>query len=280
MEKLDTVVKVRKNNGELVPFDKSKLLEALRRSGASPEHIKLVDQKVAKEIYDGIPTKKIFKLAYATLRNLSDHSAGRYRLKNALMKIGPTGYPFEHFVAKLLEHEGYTTKTGQIIHGKCVKHEVDVVAHKDNKIIMAECKFHRSDGVKSDVKISLYVRSRFTDIENKLISDGEMKNMVFQPMLITNTRFTDDAIQFGKCSGLQLISWDYPQGKSLKERIDKARLFPITVLKSLKQAEIKVLLSQGIVLCRQVLKQEDKLIEMGMTNNRMNKLKKEVSALI
>jgi len=273
-------LKVRKNDGTLVPYDENKLTEALKRSGASAQHIELVNQKVNKEIYDGIPTKKIFKLAYSILRNLSDHSAGRYRLKKALMKIGPSGYPFEHFVAKLLESDGYATKTGQIIHGKCVKHEVDVVAEKENKLVMAECKFHRSEGTKSDVKISLYVRSRFTDIENQLRSEGQNKGLIFQAMLVTNTRFTKDAIDFGKCSGMKLISWDYPQGRSLKDWIDKAGLFPITVLKGLTQSEVVALLDKGLVLCRQLADNHETLRDLGMTTNRLNKLNKEIKALI
>lgn len=274
------ILKVKKNDGTLVPYDENKLIEALRRSGASAQHIKLVNQKVSKEIYDGIPTKKIFTLAYSILRNLSDHSAGRYRLKKALMQIGPSGYPFEHFVAKLLESDGYATKTGQIINGKCVKHEVDVVAEKENKLVMAECKFHRSEGTKSDVKISLYVRSRFTDIENQLRSDEQNEDLIFQPMLVTNTRFTNDAIQFGKCSGMKLISWDYPQGRSLKDWIDKAALFPITVLKGLTRLEVESLLGQGIVLCRQLPDHQEILKDLGMTTNRLNKLNKEIKALI
>jgi len=273
-------LKVRKNDGTLVPYDENKLIEALRRSGASTQHIEQVNQKVNKEIYDGIPTRKIFKLAYSILRNLSDHSAGRYKLKKALMKIGPSGYPFEHFVAKLLETDGYDTKTGQIIHGKCVKHEVDVVAKKEDKLVMAECKFHRSEGAKSDVKISLYVRSRFTDIENQLRSEVQNKNLIFQPMLVTNTRFTDDAINFGKCSGMRLISWDYPEGRSLKDWIDKAGLFPITVLKTITKAETESLLSEGIVLCRQLKDNTELLTSLGMTNSRLNKLDKELKALL
>jgi len=280
MTEANSTLKVRKNDGELVHFDINKLNEALRRSGASEQHIKMVDLRVGKELYDGISTKKIYKLAYNTLRKLSDHSAGRYRLKKALFKLGPSGYPFEHFVAKLFETEGYSVKTGQIIQGKCVQHEVDVVAEKDNKLIMVECKFHRSEGVKSDVKISLYVRSRFTDIEQTLKEVESNKSIRFQPMLITNTRFTLDAIQFGKCSGMNLISWDYPQGYGLKEWIDKAGLFPITVLKTLTQKETESLLNQGVVLCRQITANQDLLSDLKMSDTRVKKLMKELNALI
>lgn len=272
-------IRVRKNDGELVPLDLNKLNEALRRSGASEEQIKTVNQQVRKSLYDGIPTKSIYKLAYNILRKVSDHSAGRYRLKKALSQLGPSGYPFEHFVAQLLETEGYTTKTGQLIQGTCVQHEVDVVAEKGNKLIMAECKFHRSEGAKSDVKISLYVRSRFTDIQNKRLEDENNRNIIFEPMLITNTRFTVDAIQYGTCSGLHLLAWDFPAGNGLKERIDRAHLFPITVLKTLTQKEVEQLLNKGIVLCRQISSHPDELKALNLTDSRLKKLMKEAEAL-
>lgn len=272
-------LQVRKSDGDLVPFDTLKLNEALRRSGASEEHIKLVEEQVRKSIYDGITTKKIFQLAYSILRKLSDHSAGRYRLKKALFQLGPSGYPFEHFVAKLFESEGFSTQTGQIIQGKCVQHEVDVVAQKENQLVMVECKFHRTEGAKSDVKISLYVRSRFTDIDQKRKEDPAKAGMHFQPMLITNTRFTEDAIQFGKCSGMKLISWDYPAGNGLKEWIDRAHLFPITVLKSLSQKEKEYLLNKGIVLCEQLAEYPSALQGLTIPSSKLKKLTQELQSL-
>ncbi len=270
-----STLRVRKNSGELVPFEVDKLRAALRRSGASEPHINQVIQQVRASLYDGMPTKKIYQLAYSALRKLSDHSASRYRLKKAMMQLGPSGYPFEHFIGKLLESDGYEVKTGQIIQGNCVKHEVDVVASKANKLIMIECKFHRSEGAKSDVKISLYVRSRFTDIEKKLEQSDTHQGISFTPMLVTNTRFTEDAIQFGTCAGMKLVSWDYPAGNGLKERIDRAGLHPITVLKTLKIKETEQLLNQGIVLCKQIRRDSPAVLDLDLAPSRLRKLVRE-----
>ena len=49
------------------------------------------------------------------------------------MKLGPTGYPFEDFIAKLLQADGYETKVRQILKGECITHEIDVIAEKNNK---------------------------------------------------------------------------------------------------------------------------------------------------
>lgn len=273
-------IRVRKNTGELVTFDLQKLKEALRRSGAGEIEIETVALQVQSSIYEGITTKRIFELAYSLLRKLSNKSAGRYKLKKALFELGPSGFPFETFVSRIIETEGYTVKTGQFIAGKCVQHEVDVVAIKPGTMLMAECKFHQSEGIKSDVKISLYVHSRFQDIGNKLQEDPAFRGIRFQPMLITNTRFTDDAIQFGECSGLRLLSWDYPEGNGLKDRIDRLHLYPVTVLKSLNRQETIALMEKGTVLCKDIAEHPELLANLGLPQKRINNVIHEAEALM
>ncbi len=280
MPNLARVVQVRKNTGELVPFDPMKLKEALRSSGASDNEIDAVIGQVLPSMYDGITTKKIFHLAYGLLRKMSSRSAGRYKLKKALMEMGNTGFPFEQFVARLLESEGYTTQTGQIIQGRCVQHEVDVIARKNGRLVMAECKYHQTEGIKSDVKISLYVHSRFLDIRQKLMEDPGNQSLSFQPMLVTNTRFTEDAIQFGECSGLDLLSWDYPQGHGLKDRIDRTGFFPVTVLKSLTRQEKMALMDKGIVLCREIITKPELLYPLQIPKRRLTCIIQEAQALV
>jgi hypothetical protein len=280
MIKAKSSFQVRKNTGDLVPFDAAKLGEALRRSGASESETNSVIRQVTESLYEGITTKKIYQLAYSILRKLSNRSAGRYKLKKALMELGPTGFPFEQYMSRLLEIKGYSTKTGQIINGMCVRHEVDVVASKQGELIMAECKYHQAEGVKSDVKVSMYVHSRFEDIKHKMQEETGNKNLVFVPMLITNTRFTDDAIQFGECSGLKLISWDYPIGHGLKEWIDQSRLYPITVLKSITKAETAAIMETGIVLCKEIVNHPDVLDRLHIPKRRMDNILEEAQSLI
>ncbi|MFH0761739.1 MAG: ATP cone domain-containing protein [Bacteroidota bacterium] len=280
MAEAKSVIQVRKNNGELVPFDVIKLKEALRRSGAGEIEIEAVALQVQSSLYEGIKTKKIFELAYSLLGKLSHRSAGRFKLKRALFELGPSGFPFEQFVARIIETEGYSVLTGQIIQGRCVQHEVDVVASKPGKVIMAECKFHQSEGVKSDVKISLYVNSRFIDIKQKFLKKEENRNIAFQPMLVTNTRFTDDAIQFGECSGLRLVSWDYPVGNGLKEWIDRLHFYPITVLMSLNRQERVGLMEKGIVLCKDIVNNPDLLTDLHLPQDRFKNITHEAQALV
>jgi len=273
-------ISVRKSNGELAIFDAEKLKAALERSGADgSEAVKIID-RIRPQIFNGISTKRIYQLAYTQLRKHSHNVAGRFRLKKAIMELGPTGYPFEHFVGKLFEADGYNAVTGVILQGKCVQHEVDVVAEKGNKRYMVECKFHSDSRKKSDVKVALYINSRFQDVSSRWKTEDNNKDMIYKGMLVTNTRFSEDASQFGKCAGLKMVSWDYPKGNSLKDWIDRSGYHPITSLASLQKKEKQILLNKGIVLCRQIKENFDLLNDLELTNNRYNRIKKELIDLL
>jgi hypothetical protein len=223
-------------------------------------------------------THKVYQMAYSILRKKSSEVAGKYRLKKAIFELGPTGYPFERFVGELLKYQGYQVQVGQIVKGHCVDHEVDVIAEKENKKFMIECKFHQAPGKKSDVKVSLYIQSRFLDIEKQWNKQPKENLRFHQGWIVTNTRFTDDAVRFGQCAGLKLISWDYPEQGSLKQRIDIAGLHPITALNSLTKKEKQEILNMDIVLCRNL--SAESLKKIGFRERRIQNILKEAADLI
>jgi len=188
------------------------------------------------------------------------------------MELGPSGFPFEKFVGKLFKFEGYKTEVGVIVQGNCVQHEVDVIAQKDNKHYMIECKYHSDQGRFCNVKIPLYIHSRFLDVERQWEHHKGHESKLHQGEVYTNTRFTTDAIQYGTCVGLLLTSWDYPQGNGLKDRIDKAGLHPLTALTSLTKAEKVQLLNKGIVLCKELVENPGFLGQIGISNPRRKKI--------
>ena len=270
--------KITKKSGEQVLFDENKLRLSLERSGANEEAIKKVLDELYLYVRNGMSTHKVYKKAYSILVKLSHRTAGRYRLKNAIMELGPTGYPFEKFVGELVKHDGYTVETGVIIKGKCVSHEVDVVAENDDRMVVVECKFHNDGKGKSDVKVPMYIRSRFTDIYNEWKREGKIKGRDYQGWLVTNTRFTEDAINFGKCSGLNLLSWDYPENNSLRKMIDDSGLHPLTSLKSLSSKEKSRILDKGVVLCKEITK--ELLIENDVNPRKIKRVLHEAKCII
>ncbi len=244
MQNTEQPILITKRNGEQVPFDVQKLIHSLDRSGASEADMELVIREVGRNLVDGMSTRKVYQLAYSILRKKSKQAAGKYKLKKSIFELGPTGYPFERFVGELLKNQGYHVMVGQQVSGFCVQHEVDVIAEKEGRRHVIECKFHSDLSTKSDVKVSLYFHSRFRDIRKKWEKESGDQRLVHEGWLVTNTRFTDDALQYGECSGLRMISWDYPEKGSLRERIDLSGLHPITALQSLTKKEKQSLLEQ------------------------------------
>ena len=195
------------------------------------------------------------------------------------MELGPSGFPFEKYLSEILAHKGYKVQVGKIVEGKCVKHEVDVIAEKDEQHFMIECKYHNSPGIFCDVKIPLYIQARFKDIESqwKIIPGHGAK--FHQGWVVTNTRFTTDAITYGTCAGLKLVSLDYPKAGSLREMIEETGLYPLTCLTSLTQQEKKLLLGKKIVLCREVCHHPQYLHELNIPATRIKVILEEGNQL-
>jgi len=261
-------VLIKKYSGEYEAFDINKLINSLRRSNADEDLVQDIALKVQDELEDGMTTKKIYRMAFRMLQSKSRVSASKYKLKKALMEMGPTGFPFEIFIGKLLTHEGFLTQVGVVVQGNCVQHEIDVIAQKNKKHYMIECKYHSHQGRFCDVKTPLYIQSRFLDVEKQWKSQKDHESKLHKGGLYTNTRFTSDAIQYGNCVGLLLTSWDYPRGNGLKDRIDKSGLHPLTALTTLTKAEKTKLLDKGIVLCKELYENPALLEKIGVSKKR------------
>lgn len=268
-----------KSSGEKVKFSFQKLKNSLMRSGADEETVAHILIAVKDELYQGISTKEIYNRAYNLLKKKKGIFASKYKLKKAIYELGPTGFPFEKFIGAILQYSGYNVEVNQIMQGKCVSHEVDVVAKKDQQYIVVECKFHSEEDRNCDVKIPLYINSRYQDIVTQYKNNEKSNSVPNQGWVVTNTRFTTDAIQFGKCIGLYLLSWDYPEGNSIRDRIDRIGLYPITSSTLLTAKEKQFLLSRNIVLCKQLQKDQFYLDYLGISETRKQKISNEIKQL-
>jgi restriction endonuclease/ATP cone domain-containing protein/AF1548-like protein len=268
-----------KANGEKVLFQREKLIISLEKAGASKAIIQEIINEIEVILFKGISTKEIYKTAFRKLKSHSRAIASRYKLKKAIMELGPTGYPFEKFIGELLKHQGYRVEVGVIVQGNCVQHEVDVIAEKDNKHFMIECKFHHSFNTKCNVKIPLYIQSRFLDIQKKWVKQKGHQHKFHQGWVVNNTRFSKDAIQYGNCVGLKLLSWDYPKNGNLNELISISGLYPITCLNTLKKSEKQQLLNKDFVLCKHLCENPEVLNEIGIIQNRRKKILEDAHQL-
>ena len=268
-----------KSSGKKVKFSLHKLSKSLKRTGADEDTINKILDKVRDELYQGISTKEIYNRAFVLLKKKNSYLASKYKLKKAIYELGPTGFPFEYFISAVLKNSGYITEVGKILQGKCVSHEVDVIAHKNNETTVIECKFHSQQGYNCNVKVPLYINSRYQDI--KIHWDSNKKNnTILKPgWVVTNTRFTEDAIKFGNCIGLYLLSWDYPENGGLKDRIDRLGLYPITTSTLLTNREKQFLLSREIVLCRDLIGDVFFLDHLGISESRKKRILEELEQL-
>lgn len=236
------IVNVVKASGEIEPFSEEKVIGSLKRAGASEELAEKIISKVKPSLYQNIPSFEIYSEVMKNLKKEKRDLAEKYNLKRAIFDLGPTGYPFEKFMAEVLRKNNYKAETNKQILGKCVTHEIDIVAieNKNNKsqTYMVECKFHNQAGGRTDVKVALYTYARFLDVKTKGFD---------VPWLITNTKVTSEVKAYADCVGMKIVSWDYPIGESLRELIDRSGLYPVTALTSLSANQKQSLIEKGIV---------------------------------
>jgi len=272
-------MKIVKHSGNIVDFEREKLRDSLLKSGASKSIVEDVISQIEKQLYEGISTKKIYKLAFGLLKKNANSHAARYNLRAAIQLLGPAGFFFEKYIAKLFQSEGYETLTNLSLQGKCVSHEVDVVVRKNNYLTMIECKFHAGRDAVSDVKVPMYILSRFNDLKSQRLAIFEENNVLDNCFIITNNRFTADAIQFARCSNISLLSWDYPDNENLRDKIDRSQLYPVTCLTTLTLAEKDRLMNVGIILVKELLEDTDCLKSIDLSQNRVKNVIREASEL-
>jgi hypothetical protein len=261
-------------------FDIHKLAGSLMRSGAPHDVAYEIAQEVEQQIAPSAKTREIYRRAKRLLRKFNLASGMRYSIKRALFSLGPSGYPFEKYFGKVLAHYGYTVETGRIVRGYCVSHEVDVLARGDDAYSVIECKYHSDAGKATDVKTALYVHARFLDIRKaEDASPGDMS--LKDGWLVTNTRCTTDAIRYAECAGLRIVSWKYPEQGSLESLIEDKRLYPVTILHSVRKGMLDSLFAADIILAQDIadMKEEDFAQKSGLDRHAAQALKKEADAI-
>lgn len=272
-------LKITKADGTREPFKVEKLRRSLRRAGATNEEIHDIVFEVSSGLYDGIRTQEIYHRAFELLRKSELPAAARYSVRRALFGLGPTGFPFERFLARLVEVEGYTTQTGITLEGSCVEHEIDLAAYNETDSFIAEAKFHARPGIKTDLQVVMYCYARFLDLKGKPVC-GRDHCGVQEYWVITNTKFTTTAEKYAQCMGLKLLSWDFPRNNNLHDRIQRAGVYPITVLQGLTSSQVATLIDRDVILCRDIIERPHVLRHLHIPERKTQSLIAEAKALL
>jgi hypothetical protein len=264
-----------KANGKKVPFNPHKVIGTCIRAGANRKLARRVSDEMSLKIYDGMSTREVYRLVLALLTQFETGgvTSHRYKLKEAIMKLGPAGFLFENYICRILEEYGYQIQNiRKTIQGRCVNHEIDILIYQpDSKEkSFVECKYHNHPGVFTGLKESLYTHARFLDLKD--VFSGEM--------LICNTRVSDEVIIYATCIGQQVVSWRYPPNKSLETMIQDKGLYPLTIL-PLTKSELFSISRNNIMVAKDLLLTDKNCLsaKTGISIDRINKIQ-EITAQI
>ncbi len=277
---MNHLITITKSDGTKQLFEEEKLVSSLKRVGASAEIIEDVVEEIGREIHDGMSTTEIYRRAFDLLRKHSSKVAAKYSVRRAMIELGPDGFPFEKFVARLFKMWGYESVTDQVVMGHCVDHEVDVVAWKGEELAMVEAKYHNEFGLKSDLKVSLYVKARYDDISENEYDYGGTKRKLTERWLITNTKFTDKAIRYSECVKMKVLGWNYPEKGNLHDLISENSLHPIACLSTLTRDQKRELAAKNMLICLDLVGNPHVLKEIGVKPEDQEKILTEVQIVI
>lgn len=277
---MNHLVSITKSDGTTQLFEEEKLVASLTRVGTPPDVIADVVDEVEKEMRQGMSTSDIYSRAFFLLRKHSVPTAVKYSIRRAMMELGPDGFPFEKFVARIFKLWGYEAVTDQTLLGTCVDHEIDVVAWKDDDLAMIEAKYHNEFGMKSDVKVALYVKARFDDLSNTEFNFGGTNRKLTERWLMTNTKFTDKAIRYGECQHIKMIGWNYPERGNLHEIIEHNGLHPISCLTTLSHQQKKDLVGRNALACIDIVGTPHVLDEIGVRGEAAERVLTEAQIII
>ncbi|SFN20001.1 Restriction endonuclease [Algoriella xinjiangensis] len=271
---------VKKNSGELIPYNPNALKRSLTKSGAKKEEVEDVFEKISKDLYEGITTRELYRTAFQYLKDYRSSYAARYSLKRALRDLGPEGYYFEMWFARVMQAAGYETIHSETVQGNAVTHEIDVVAAKENQLIFCECKFRNDEEAKISVTTPMYFLSRMKDVEQHTYHFFGRDMKPSKGYLVTNAYLTTDSIEFANYYGIGLISWDYPENKSIKYLVDNAGLYPVTCLTTLTDEQEKILLSKDCILVKDLVQNQKILDSLNLSKEIMDAVLEEANDLL
>jgi hypothetical protein len=264
-------MQVIKSSGEKEKFNPNKIYHSILEAGGSKKLAKNAIKEVKQYYEKNFTTKEILLILLKFLKQEPGISE-KYDLKRAIMSLGPTGFAFEQFFAEILNHYDYKTKIGEKIKGKKIMQEIDVIAIKKKKI-MIECKYHNEKGIITKLQPAMYTHARFLDVKHHGFDES---------WLVTNTNCSRDALNYSIGVNQKIISWKYPSNESLQKLIEKQKLYPITIIKSLKQETKENLYRANITIAKDLLNYTIKDLKRKtlLSEKEIEKILKEVKEII
>jgi hypothetical protein len=260
---------VTKADGSKQPFDREKIVQTCQRMGANFEVASQIATKIETSIHEGISTKAILQKIFDLMREQNSAVKHVFDLREGL-SLMVSKPEFEVFVRVLLLHGGFQVKPNAVLRGLCGEHEVDAIATKNGEVYIVEAKHHSTYHALTGLDESRIARAILEDL-----TDGYAKGItdfkVDRAIIVTNTRYSEHALQYGSCRGILQIGWDSPEGLGIREIVGKYRLYPLSCLRGVSTETRLRLVESGIVLIKQLLEQDSRYLErkLGLSRSKV-----------
>jgi len=271
--------KVVKKEGNTEIFNSDKLCDSMVEIGASEDIAKQVCAIVSDHIEKETSTEEVFTKTHRYLSELEPGVAGLYALERGLSALGPSGFLFEQYVASLFDEMGYATRTNVYLDGEGVQHEIDVIATKGNSVFVIEAKYRNDYKIKTHINQVMYADARLEDIRRQARKKGDTRD--YYVWVVTNTRFTDNAMNYVRHRDVQLMGWDYPNYINLMKIVSQKDLYPVTVLPSITKSALNSFAKRGVVLAKSLRNYSAEKLqsEFNIADKLSHKLVLEIAAL-
>ena len=244
------MIHVRKANGRLEPYDRSKVLRTLLHLGFRGSEAEKLEKAVSEKVYDGMPTSELLSLIYELAGKSRPELAHLRDIREAISLLRPKP-DFEEYARMILRAAGYLVEPGRVLEGRCVSHEIDGIAFKDEEVFAVEVKHHVNHHAYTGLGTVLELWAALEDLKEGFRL-GLHPYRFTSAILVCNTKISLHAERYARCKGMMYMGWRYPRAFALGDIASEKKLYPITMLKTLPRDIIERLGDRGIVTLDQL----------------------------
>ena len=245
------MIRVRKADGRLEPYDRSKVVRTALHLGLDPGEAETVADEVSRRVYDGIPTSKVLSIIHELARKSRPELEHIGDLREAISKMRSKP-DFEEYIRLVLKAIGYLVEPGRVLEGRCVSHEIDGIAFMGDEVLVVEVKHHVNPHTYTGLDTVLQLWAALEDLQEGYRL-GLHHYAFSSAILACNTKISLHAERYARCKGIKYMGWKYPRAFALGDIVAKHRLYPITMLRFLSEEQVASLGNQGIVTLSQLV---------------------------
>lgn len=252
-------VYVTKADGSTQLYNREKIVQTSLRLGADRTLAEQIARQIEPKLYDGIPTRRILQLLFSYMRKPKPAVKHLFDLRRGISYMEPKP-EFEMFVRALLTYSGYAVQSNRVLRGLCGEHEVDAIAVKDGLTYFVEAKHHETYHAFTGLDESRIARAILEDVTEGYIR-GTTDIKIDGAIIVTNTKYSYHAANYGACRGIIQVGWSTPAGFSVRDTVIEHCLYPLSCIRGLSRETRMRLVAVGIVLVRQLLDQDRHYLE-------------------